>query len=161
MSPLALTEEEGQAVSFEERMRRLERRANVARSRLLRAVEALDTRRHQIADIGKRAKRLAVPVALAALGAVALFAGALFAAGQALRARRGRSLPGRLSTALRALDRPRPPSLARRILDRVTLAIVSILATEIAKRTTKDVLDGRSPEGRLRRLGGALARGPS
>lgn len=136
-------------VSFEERMRRLERRANVVRSRLLRAVDALDSRRRQISNVGKQAKRLVVPAALVALGVVALIGGSVFAVGYALKKRRRRSLSGRVSTAVQVFDRAREPSLARRVLERITLTVVSIAATEIAKRTTRNALDGRAFDGRL------------
>ena len=38
----------------------LERRANVVRSRLLRTIDALDSRRHQVEKIGLQAKKLAL-----------------------------------------------------------------------------------------------------
>ena len=47
------------ALSLDEQRSRLERRANVIRSRLLRTIDALDNRRHQVQEIGHHAKRLA------------------------------------------------------------------------------------------------------
>ena len=49
----AVTPREG---SIDERVKRLERKATVIRSRLMQTVDVLDARRHQVAKLGRRAK---------------------------------------------------------------------------------------------------------
>ena len=142
-------------VPVDERMKRLERRAKVIRSRLLRAVDALDARRHHVVEIGTHAKEVAKPAALSLLGIAALFGASVFAFSLALKAKRRRSLKFRLTEGLKdlqlgkRLDLFPQPSLSRRIFEKVTLSVMTFAATELAKRMSKNVVDGRLLDGRL------------
>lgn len=137
------------AEDTDQKMELLERRAKVIRSRLLRAVDALDARRHQVVEVGETAKKLAVPAAAAIVGIAVIFGASAFAFSMAWRARRRRSLGARIAEAIRELDLSARPSLARRLFDRTALTIVSIATTELARRALKNVLDGRLLDGRL------------
>lgn len=136
--------------SLEEHRSRLERRANVIRSRLLRTIDALDTRRHQVTALSQHAKRLAVPVVATVAGvAVVAFAGA-FALTRYLKHRRERRLSYRASQLLaRFQPQERRPPIWEDALRRLTITLVSIVATEFGKRSVKNLLDGRVPDGRL------------
>jgi hypothetical protein len=146
-----------QELSRDERMARLERRASVVRSRLLRAVDALDARRQQVARIGAQAKSVAVPAVLSVAGIAAVVGAGVLLLGASLFKRRRRSLSSRAAHAIQGLELVRPPSLARRVFEKVTLALVSFAATELAKRSAKNFFDGRLPDGRLA-IGRALDR---
>jgi diacylglycerol kinase len=142
-------------VSPDERMKRLERKAQVIRERLLHAVDALDTRRHQVAAMGSYAKRMAKPAALSAIGIAAVVGLSALGLVLALRARRKRSLKARVSHALQGLELvPRPPT-AMRIFEKVAVAMLTFAATDLAKRASKNFVDGRLPDGRLM-VGSAL-----
>lgn len=135
--------------SIEEHRSRLERRANVIRSRLLRTIDALDTRRHQVAELGQHAKRLAVPVA-ATVVAVALAAfGTAFVVTRYLKHRRERTLGFRVTQALARVRQEPRPSIFEDVLRKLAITVVSIVASEFTKRSVKNVLDGRVPSGRL------------
>jgi hypothetical protein len=144
--------EEPQDVSLDERMQRLERRARVVRSRFLRAVDALDARRHQVVRATKRAKGMAYNAAFGALAFVVLLGVGVYVAGKALKMRRGHRIGLRLERAVKALvpvRRPSEPPLVRRLFERLTLSVLSIVAGEVAKRASKNALDGRFIDGRL------------
>lgn len=147
--------------SPEDRMFRLERRARVVRSRLLRAVDALDARRRQVAEVGRRTKRAAVPIAASVLGVAVLAGVGAVAFALTVARRRRRSISYRLTSgashALQRFEAMRQPSLPRRIFDRVMLSIAAIVTGELAKRVTKNAFDGRFADGRLV-VGRALAR---
>jgi hypothetical protein len=140
-------------VPASERLARLERKAKVIRSRLLRTVDALDARRHQVVEVGHQAKAMVRPVAISLVGIAVLFGATVFAFSLALRARRRVSFSHRMSDrashALQGLDRARRPSLPRRILEKVTFSVVSFAATELLKRATKNLVDGRLLDGRI------------
>jgi hypothetical protein len=142
-------------LSVDDRMSRLERKAKVVQSRLLRAVDALDARRHQVTEIGHQAKKLAVPAALSVLGMAALVGVGALSIGFVLRSRRRRSLSSRFSHAIRRMDLVHQPSLGKRIFDKVALSLVTFAATEVAKHVMKNVADGRLLDGRLA-VGNAL-----
>lgn len=134
-------------LSLAERRSRLERRANVIRSRLLRTVDALDVRRHQVVEVTHHVKRLATPMALTVLGAAAVITAAGLGIRAFVRSRRERHLSYRIQRALEPYRHPKRPSLLEEALRKVTLTFVSIAATELAKRGAKNVLDGRLPTG--------------
>ncbi len=144
-------------IPVDERMKRLERRARVIRSRLLRAVDALDTRRHHVVEMGEHAKELAKPVAFSLIGIAALFGASVYAFSLAVKARRRVSLKQRVSQAIQRLDLVPRPSMSRQIFEKLTLSVMTFAATEIAKRVAKNVADGRLPDGRLA-VGRALDR---
>jgi hypothetical protein len=138
----------GQA-SVEDRMTLLKRRANLIRARLLRAVDALDERGQQVKRIGARAKEVAKPAAWELAGIAVLFGASILAFSIAVKARRRRalSLPDRVSSALQR--REQRPSLVVRILERSAMALASFVMTELAKRASHNLIDGRYPDGRL------------
>ena len=140
-----------------ERMRLLEQKANVIRSRLLRVVDVLDTRRHQVVELGAHARQMVKPVALSLVGIAALLGVGAIAVGLTVATRRRRSLRGRVSHALQKLELVPQPSLARRVFEKITLSMMTVAATELAKRMAKNVVDGRLP--RHRRADRALALG--
>lgn len=137
------------ALSLDEQRSRLERRANVIRSRLLRTIDALDNRRHQVQEIGHHAKRLAAPVGASLIGFVALGLGTTFAIRALVERRRERSFTYRLSKALAPLRQPARPPFWQDALRKVALAAIGIVATELVKRGAQGVLADRGPIGLL------------
>ena len=85
-----------------------------------------------------------VHVALAAvsIGSVAAIVGLV-------RSRRRQKLGRRVSALVTRFRAPAPPSLASQAIQRVTLTFVTMLATEVSRRTVKNLVDGRLPDGRL------------
>jgi hypothetical protein len=134
MSPLTRT------VSLEEHRSRLERRANVIRSRLLRTIDALDERRHQLQEIGHHAKRLALPIGAAFVGVVVLTAGAALGVRALVRHRAERRLGYRVSAALAPLRRERRLPFWNEALRKVALTAFGILASELTKRGARFLL---------------------
>ena len=137
------------ALSLDEQRSRLERRANVIRSRLLRTIDALDNRRHQVQEIGHHAKRLVAPVGASLLGFVAIGLGTTFAIRALLERRRERSFTYRVSKALAPLRQPPRPPFWQDALRKVALAAVGIVATELLKRGAHGILADRGPIGLL------------
>lgn len=135
--------------SIDDRMNLLARRATVVRSRLLRTVDALDARRHQVKKIGAQVKGFAVHGAIAALGIAAAVGLGVAMIGVALRRRRRRSLSYRASNVVERLNLGRRPSLRRRVFERVTLTVVTFAVTELAKRASKNALRPRESRNRL------------
>ena len=136
-------------LSLSEQRSRLERRANVIRSRLLRTIDALDNRRHQVQEIGHHAKRLAAPVGASLIGMVAIGVGTTFAIRALMERRRERSFTYRLSKALAPLRQaPRPP-FWREALRTVALTAIGMVATELVKRGAHGLLAERRPIGLL------------
>jgi hypothetical protein len=132
-----------------DRMKMLERRAKVVRSRLVRAIDSLDSRRHQIETIGATAKRVAMPMALSAVGILALFGASAVAFGIAIKRKRQRRFSYRLVQSIRELDLVQRPSFLRRMLEKGAMSLVTLALTEAVKRASKNVLDGRLLDGRL------------
>lgn len=131
-------------LSLDEQRSRLERRANVIRSRLLRTIDALDTRRHQVQEIGHHAKRLAVPVAGSLIGAAVIAAGTVFAIKALVERRRERDFSYRLAKAIQPFRAEVKPPFWADALRKLALTALTILATEAAKRGSKALLDGRT-----------------
>jgi hypothetical protein len=127
----------------------LERRANVVRSRLLRTVDALDARRHQVTEIGVQAKEAAPKVGLSVLGIAALTAGSVLGLRAFLKKRRERLLAHRVKRFLGTFRVERKPSFAVQALQRVATTALTVLVTEATRRALKNVVDGRFPDGRL------------
>jgi hypothetical protein len=136
-------------LSIRERRERLERRANVIRSRLLRTIDALDVRRHQVTEIGGHVKRLALPVSGVVIGVALLVAGTTFAIGRVLKRRKDRLLSTRFKKWLAPMVQPPKPSLLEEVVRKLTLTFVGIVGGELARRASKNVLDGRMPSGHL------------
>lgn len=135
----------GKELTVTERRSRLERRANVIRSRLLRTIDALDHRRHQVAEVTHHARRLAKPVAATALGVAV----ACVAAGMGLRAflksRRERHLSYHVSRAIDRFRVERRPSILEDVLRRAAVSLTTLVVAELAKRGVRNLLDGRTP----------------
>lgn len=131
-------------VSLDEQRARLERRANVIRSRLLRTIDALDNRRHQVQEIGHHAKRLAMPLAAALAGATVLVIGGVFGIRALIVRRRERSFAYRFNKALEPYRTERRLPLWKELLRKVALSGVSIVAAELSKRGARAVIDGRA-----------------
>jgi hypothetical protein len=121
-------------IALDEQRSRLERRANVIRSRLLRTIDALDSRRHQVQEIGHHAKRLAKPFAASLAGAALLAIGTTIAIKAVMEHRREKSAVYRLSKALAPLRAPAQRPFFGAALRRMTLAVLGMLAAEGAKR---------------------------
>jgi hypothetical protein len=132
-----------------DRTKLLERRANVVRSRLLRAVDALDTRRHQVTEVGVQAKEAAPKIGLSLVGIAALSAGTVLGLRAWLRSRRERQLAYRLNRFIDSFRVERKPSFAVEALQRVVTTAVTVLVTEATRRALANAVDGRMPDGRL------------
>lgn len=141
--------EKHENLSIEERRSRLERRANVVRSRLLRTIDALDVRRHQVTELGQHAKRLARPVGGAILGIMVVTAGVTFGVLRFIRSRREERLDYRVSHFLDRFRQEPKPSFFQEAIRKVVLVALGVLANELTKRMAKNVLAGRSPDGHL------------
>jgi hypothetical protein len=145
MSPGPRTKE----LSLGEQRSRLERRANVIRSRLLRTIDALDNRRHQVQEIGHHAKRLAAPVGASLIGMVAIGVGTTLAIRALLERRRERSFTYRFSQALAPLRQVRRPPFWQDALRKVALTAIGVIASELVKRGAHGLLAERGPVGLL------------
>jgi len=141
------TEQKKQSV--EEHMKLLERRANVVRSRLMRAVDALDVRRHQVTETVVDVKEAAPKIGLSAAFAVAAVAGAILGMRAFVRSRRDRLLTHRIKRVVGGFRVQPKPSLVSQIFEKAILTFVTMAATEVSRRTLKNLVDGRSPDGRL------------
>ena len=119
---------------LEEQRSRLERRANVIRSRLLRTLDVLDTRRHQVTDLGHQAKRMALPLGASLLGAVVIAAGTTLAVRAFLENRREQSFAYRVSKSLAPLRREERPPFWQEAARKVAVTAVSLIATQLMKR---------------------------
>jgi hypothetical protein len=135
------------SLSLDEQRARLERRANVIRSRLLRTIDALDNRRHQVQEIGHHAKRLATPVAATFAGIAVLAIGGALAIRALVERRRERHFSYRVHKALAPFRTEARPPLWKEALRRVTLTAVGIIASELAKRGALAVVNGRALPG--------------
>ena len=115
----------------------LERKANIARERILQTLDALDRRRHAVVDIGTRAtllgRRFALPLG-AALGASWVAAGVLIFA---LHRRRERALRHSPRYWLARATQPPKPSFAVETLKRVVSATLVAVTSEIARRMVR------------------------
>jgi hypothetical protein len=132
-----------------ERQKILERRANVVRSRLLRAVDALDARRHQVTEVGVQAKEVAPKVGMSLVAIAALSAGAALGLRAFIKSRRERQLSHRIQRLLGTFRVERKPSFAADAFQRLAMTALTALVTEATRRSLKNVMDGRFPDGRL------------
>lgn len=147
--------EEKKELSTEEQRKRLERRANVVRSRLLRAVDALDTRRHQVTEIGVQAKEAAPRIGLSVLGIVALSAGSILGLRAYLKSRRERLFSYRVKRLLGTFRVEKKPSFFAEAFQKIAVTAITVVVTEATRRSVTNVVDGRFPDGRLA-VGNAL-----
>jgi hypothetical protein len=121
----------------------------VIRSRLLRTIDALDNRRHQVQEIGHHAKRLAKPAGAALVGIVVISAGAVLGVRALIRSRRERRFGYRLSQALAPLRQEKKPPFWQEALRKVALTALGIVASELAKRGAHRILLERPPRALL------------
>ncbi len=133
------------SIALEEQRARLERRANVIRSRLLRTIDELDDRRHQVQELGHHAKRLAIPAAFSVVGVALVAAGTAFAVRALVERRRSKDFGYRLAKALAPFREARRPPLWKDALRKVTLAMLGVVATELAKRGAHALLANQAP----------------
>lgn len=135
--------------SIEEHMKLLERRANVVRSRLLRTVDALDTRRHEVTEVAVVAKEAAPKVGLSLLGIAALSVGSFIGIHSIMKSRRERVLAFRVRRFVQSFRVEKKPSFGVQMLQRLATTALTVLATEATRRVMKNAIDGRMPDGRL------------
>lgn len=128
-----------------ERRARLERRANVIRSRLFRTIDALDHRRHQVAEVTHHVKRLAKPVAVTAFGVAAACVALGIGVTALVRHRREKRLSYQVSQFLDRFRVEKRPSILEDVLRKAAVSVTTIVAAELAKRGARNLLDGRSP----------------
>ena len=129
--------------SPDEHRKLLERRANVVRSRLLRTIDALDARRHQVEVIGQNAKKLLVPAAASFLGIAVVACGAVLGIRSVLKRRHERLLSVRVGHVLDRFRVQKRPSIFEDVSRKALTTMVSIVTTEIARRAVKSAVDGR------------------
>jgi hypothetical protein len=115
-----------------DRVNRLERRANVVRSRLLRTIDVLDARRHHAADVGGHAPVLAAETA----GIVAIAVAGIVGVRHVVLARRARR-DGPLAGLVRGLRRERRPSFLSEALRKVVISVACVVAAELARRLVR------------------------
>jgi hypothetical protein len=127
----------------DERRSSLERRANAVRARLLRTIDALDSRRHQVQEIGHHAKRVAVPLLGTVLATVVLAAGSVLAIRVLARRRREGELSVRIARLVEPFRIARPLPFWQGAARKLSLTVLTILVSELAKRSAKALLDGR------------------
>jgi hypothetical protein len=130
-------------------MKLLERRADVVRARLIRTIDALDHRRHQVTEIGAHARKLVVPVVATLLGVAALAIGTTIGLKAVFRARRRRTLEGRFDALLGRIRVEKKPPFSQQLLEKAGMTLVTMAVTELGRRVTANALDGRTPNGRL------------
>ena len=138
------------AKSLDARTVLLERRADLVRSRLMLKIDALDTRRRQVMELGHRAQALALPAGATFVAIAAVVAGGTLALRFAVRRRRPRrDLASRLGRLLNALRGPTKPPLFAELGRKVLVTVVTIVVGSVARRAMKNFVDGRVPDGRL------------
>jgi hypothetical protein len=115
----------------------LEHRANVARERILQTLDAIDRKRHSVADAGERARemgrRFALPVGVA-VGATWVAVG-VFA--YAMNRRRMRMFQRSPRYWLARAVQPPKPSLFAETFKRVLTATLITVASEVARRVAR------------------------
>jgi hypothetical protein len=144
VSLLGRDHDERRELSLEERRVRLERKADVIRSRLLRHVDALDARRHQITGAAQRARAVAPGLLGAIVAASGLLVAGIALVGWAVRVRRRRLLSYRIASALAPFRTPARSPLLAELGRRLLVTVVTVAATELARRGARGALDGRA-----------------
>ena len=131
------------SIALEEQRARLEKRADVIRSRLLRTIDALDNRKNQVTELGHHAKRMAIPVATSFVGAAVLAAGMTVAIHALIERRRERRFGYRLAKALAPFRQPPRAPFWQDALRKMTLAALGMIAGELVRRGARGALQGR------------------
>lgn len=130
-------------VSLDEQRSRLTLRASAVRTRLLQTIDALDTRRQNVRELGNRAKRLALPLAATLLCGVAVGAGLVFAMRARVARRREHRLADRLARVIAPLRLVEKPSFWRAAARKVLFNTVIIVTSELARRGAKALIARR------------------
>lgn len=139
-----------QDVPPSERMKVLELKAQAIRSRLLRAIDTLENRRHQAALVGSYAKSIAKPAVVTLLGVVVVVGVSAIAVRHLLGKKKERTLAARASRMLRRLDLVEKPSMGARVFEKAALSLVTIAANALVRQiTTGLVADRAGPRLRL------------
>jgi hypothetical protein len=118
----------------------LERRANVIRSRLLRTIDALDHKRHQVMDVGTQLKKRAPSLATAAIGIAVIVAGVGLIAYQRSRSRR-RDWKSLLAQGIGSFAAPRKPSMMSVALRRAAISLGMLALDRFAKQAVLKFVD--------------------
>ena len=116
----------------------LERKANVARSRLMRTIDALDRRRHHLVAVGENIERAAIPAGAITVGVVALGTVAAYAAHRASVKRHQNAWRNVLA---RTFAPPPRPSFFAEAGRKVALALITLAIQEVGKRAIHGPLD--------------------
>jgi hypothetical protein len=117
----------------------LERKANVARSRLMRTIDALDRRRHHVVEVGENIERAALPAGAIAISVVALGSAAAYAAHRSSVKRHQNAWK---NVFARAFAPPPPrPSFFADAARKVALGLIMLAIQEVGKRAVHRALD--------------------
>lgn len=130
-------------LGIEERRARLERRANTIRSRLLRTIDELDVRRHQVTAIAQHGKRLAIPATVAVVGGVLLAAGLLLGAKKLFTKKP--TFGDEARRIIGGFRVQKQPSVFDEAVRKLVVTTVAILGAAAAKRGAQHLFEGRSP----------------
>ena len=117
----------------------LERKANVARSRLMRTIDALDRRRHHVVAVGENIERAAIPAGAIAVGVVALGSAAAYAAHRASLKRHQNAWRNVIARAF--TPPPARPSFFAEAARKVALALTMLAVQEVGKRAVRRALE--------------------
>ncbi len=142
---------------------RLERRANLARAKLLRTLAALDVRRHRVTEGRQLARRVATPVATSLVGVVAVAACAVALARTLVLRQQRKSLAYRLGERVapfrRAMMGDKPAPFVSTAGRRLIVGLVGAGAAELAKRIVREVFTIRADAAAVRRFAEASGAG--
>lgn len=137
--------------NLSEERSRLLRRADQTRARLLRTIDAIGERGQQIKEVGGYAKKFAVPVAATFVGIAALAAGATLGVRALARHRKNKALGNRIAETLvpvrEAIVGERRPSVVEEAVRRAAVGALALVLKELARRSLKNVMNGRLPGG--------------
>ena len=125
---------------------RLERRANIARSRLWRTLDVLDARRHRVAEHAHTAERLALPAGLSLLGIATLTTTTAFLVHVVSSRRRARTLH-RLRRAVAAWQTAGKRPFWASALGQASLSVACALSSVFACRRLSTQHSPRLPSG--------------
>ncbi len=117
----------------------LERKADVARSRLLRTIDALDKRRHHVVAVGEEIERAVLPAGAIAVGVVVLGSAAAYAAHRS-SVKRYRNAWGNVFARAFAPPPPRPSFFAE-AARKMALSLAMLAVQELGKRALHQALD--------------------
>lgn len=138
-------------MSLSEERSRLLRRADQTRARFLRTIDALGERGKQIKDVGGYAKKFAFPVAATFVGVAALAAGATLGVRALAKRRKNKALGRRLGETIvpirRAIVGERRPTVFEEAFRRAAVSALTVVMSELARRSLKNVMNGRLPGG--------------